>query len=119
MVISQGDIFWLDIGQPTGSSPGYRYPHVVIQNNLFNHSRINTVLVCALTSNLQRAKAPGNVLLDRDEAHLRKRSVVLVSQVFTVDKAQLDEHIGTLSKHRIRQVLEGLRLLTEPREIKS
>ena len=62
MVINQGDIYWVDLGDPAGSAPGYRHPHVVIQNNLFNQSRINTVVVCALSSNLKRVNAPGNVL---------------------------------------------------------
>lgn len=117
MVINQGDIFWVELDEPTGSSPGYRHPHVVIQNNVFNRSRINTVVVCALTSNLKRAAAPGNVLLEAGEADLPKQSVVVISQLFTVDKSQLSEHIGTLSKQRIRQIIDGMRLLTEPREI--
>ena len=117
MVINQGDIFWIDLDEPVGSGPGYRHPHVVIQNNVFNRSRINTAVVCALTSNVARAKAPGNVLLDEDEAGLPKQSVVVVSQIFTVDKSELTEHIGTLSKKRIRQILEGIRLLTEPRDV--
>jgi mRNA interferase MazF len=117
MVINQGDIFWIDLDEPLGSGPGYRHPHVVIQNNVFNRSRINTAVVCALTSNVARAKAPGNVLLDEDEAGLPKQSVVVVSQIFTVDKSELTEHIGTLSKKRIRQILEGIRLLTEPRDV--
>ncbi|MEW6664602.1 MAG: type II toxin-antitoxin system PemK/MazF family toxin [Thermodesulfobacteriota bacterium] len=116
MVIKQGDIYWVDLEEPRGSAPGYRHPHVVIQNNLFNHSRIQTVIVCALTSNLQRAGAPGNVLLDKKEANLPKQSVVNVSQVFTVDKSQLSEHIGTLSSTRVRAILDGVRLVTEPRE---
>ena len=64
MVIHQGDIFWIMLAEPTGSSPGYRHPHVVVQNNLFNHSRMNTAVVCTLSSNLKRAAAPGNVLLE-------------------------------------------------------
>jgi len=117
LVINQGDIFWVELDEPTGSSPGYRHPHVVIQNNVFNRSRINTVVVCALTSNLQRDAAPGNVLLEAGEVDLSQQSVVVISQLFTVDKSQLSEHIGTLSRKRIRQVLDGMRLLTEPREI--
>ena len=116
MVINQGDVFWVDLGEPTGSEPGYTHPSVVIQNNMFNHSNINTVIVCGLTSNLKRATVPGNVLLDAGEANLSKQSVVVVSQVFTVDKAHLREHIGTLSKRRVRQILDGLRGMTEPRE---
>ena len=118
MVIHQGDVFWVDLGEPRGSAPGYRHPHMVIQNNLFNRSRINTVVVCVITSNLRRASAPGNVLLEEGEANLPKRSVVNVSQIFTVDKADLVEKIGTLSPERVRQVLDGVRLLTEPRDVK-
>lgn len=117
MVIYQGDIFWVELGAPIGSAPGYRHPHVIIQNNLFNQSRLNTVIVCALTSNLHRANAPGNVLLNEEEANLSKQSVVVVSQIFAVDKSQLDEYIGTLSAKRVRQILEGLTLLTEPRDL--
>ncbi len=117
MVIKQGDLFWLDLDEPSGSEPGYRHPHVVIQNNVFNRSRINTVVVCALTSNLKRAKAPGNVLLDKGEGNLPKQSVVNISQLITVDKWMLDEKIGTLSPRRVRQILDGLNLLLEPRNV--
>jgi len=72
--------------------------------------------VCALTSNLRRATAPGNVLLEPGEANLPRQSVVNVSQIFTVDKSQLDDKIGTLSARRVRDILNGIRLLTEPRE---
>jgi mRNA interferase MazF len=117
MVINQGDVFWIELGEPSGSAPGYRHPHVVVQNNLFNRSRINTVVVCALTSNLKRADAPGNVLLSPGEANLPKRSVVNVSQIFTVDKSDLVEKIGTLSRQRVHEILDGIQLLMEPREV--
>jgi len=117
MVISQGDIYWIELDEPSGSEPGYSHPHVVVQNNVFNASRINTVIVCALTSNIRRAQAPGNVLLEQGEANLPKQSVVLVSQIFTVDKSQLGEFIGKLSEHRVSQILEGIYLLTEPRNL--
>lgn len=115
-MINQGDIYWIELDEPTGSEPGYRHPHVVVQNNLFNRSNIRTVLVCPLTSNLKRADAPGNVFLETAEAGLPKQSVVNVSQVFTVDKSQLDEYIGTLSSKRINEILKGIQLLLEPRE---
>ena len=117
MVINQGDIFWIDFRAPNGSEPGYRHPHLVIQNNLFNRSRINTVVVCALTSNMKRADAPGNVALQKGEAKLPKNSVVNISHLFTVNKSDLLEKIGTLSKDRISEVLQGIRLLTEQREV--
>lgn len=119
MVINQGDVFWIELGELSGSASGYRHPHVVVQNNLFNRSRINTVVVCALTSNLKRADAPGNVLLSPGEANLPKRSVVNVSQIFTVDKADLVEKIGTLSRQRVREILDGIQLLLEPREVEE
>jgi mRNA interferase MazF len=119
MVINQGDICWVVLSEPSGSGPGYRHPHVVIQNNLFNHSRIHTAVVCTLTSNLKRAESPGNVLLERGEANLPKKSVVNVSRIFTVDQSDLTEKIGTLSPKRVAQILAGLRLLLDPREVQS
>ena len=119
MVIKQGDVFWVNLGKPTGSEPAYRHPHLVIQNNVFNRSRINTVVVCSLTSNLQRAGSPGNVLLEKGEANLLKQSVVNITQIFTVDKADLTEKIGALSRSRMDQVLEGIELLIKPRDIKE
>lgn len=118
MVISQGDIFWIDLGPPLGSAPGYRHPHVVVQNNVFNMSRINTVVVCPLTSNLGRAQAPGNVLLESGEGNLPRQSVINISQIVTVDKAQLSQKIGTLSPRRVREILDGIRLVIEPRELR-
>ncbi|HZX15075.1 MAG TPA: type II toxin-antitoxin system PemK/MazF family toxin [Thermodesulfobacteriota bacterium] len=116
MVINQGDIFWVELEEPGGSEPGYKHPHVVVQNNLFNRSHIKTVVVCPLTSNIKRANAPGNVLLEKKEANLPKQSVVNVSQVFTVDRTQLDEHIGTLSPKRVREIINGIKLVIDPRE---
>ncbi len=84
MVIQQGEIYWIDLGDPTGSAPGYKQPHVIIQNNIFNQSRINTVVVCMITSNLKRSVAPGNILLGEGEGNLTRQSVVSVSQIFTV-----------------------------------
>lgn len=101
---------------PRGSGPGYRHPHVVVQNNVFNASKINTVVVCAVTSNLKRAKAPGNVLLKKGESGLKKESVVNVSQMLTVDKSDLIEKIGRLSPSRIKQIVEGIKLLMESME---
>ena len=116
MVINQGDLYWIELDEPEGSEPGYKHPHVIVQNNLFNRSKIKTALVCPLTSNLKRASAPGNVLLDKKESNLPKESVVNVSQVFTVDKTQLCEYIGTLSSKRMTEILNGIRLVLDPRE---
>lgn len=114
MVVNQGDIFWVDLGDPIGSAPGFLHPHVVIQNDAFNQSPIRTVVVCALTSNLKRASAPGNVLLNPGEANLSKQSVVNISQIFTIDRSQLEEKIGSLSVERVQEILDGLYLLLDP-----
>ncbi|MES1240593.1 MAG: type II toxin-antitoxin system PemK/MazF family toxin [Acidobacteriota bacterium] len=118
-MIEQGDVFWVDLGQPSGAGPGLLHPHVVIQNDVFNRSRLDTVVVCTLTSNLKRARIPGNVLLDEGEANLPKQSVAVVSQLYTVDKEDLVERIGSLSSDRMRQILEGIFLLLEPRGLEE
>ncbi len=117
MVIRQGEIYWIELGKPKGSEPGYRHPHLVVQNNVFNTSRINTIVVCALTSTLKRAESPGNVLLNKGEANLSKKSVVNISQIYTVNKADLSEKIGKLTKKKLQEVLNGINLLIEPREV--
>ncbi len=117
MVINQGDIYWVEVDEPSGSEPGYTHPHVVMQNNLYNQSKIRTVIVCVLTSNLKYADVPGNVLLEKGEGNLPKASVVNVSQILTVDKAQLGEYIGTLSPKRVNQILDGISLFLEPRDL--
>lgn len=111
MSIQQGDVFWLVLEEEDGAQAGYVHPHVVVQPNVFNRSRIKTVIVCALTTNLKRATLPGNVLLEAGEANLPKQSVVVVSQVSTVNKTQLGEYIGSLGEERINQILAGMQFL--------
>lgn len=111
MTINQGDVYWVRPKRPDGSEPEYAHPHVVIQDNVINRSRVNTVVVCALTTNMKRAKAPGNVPLDAGEANLPKRSVVVVSQLPTVDKADLGDYIGSVDERRVSQILAGMRFL--------
>ncbi len=110
--INQGENYWVDLQHPNEMEAGIAHPHVVLQDNLFNHSRIHTVVVCALTSNIKRiANTPGNVLLEAGEANLPKQSVVEVSKISTVDKSALGEYIGSLSEERIREILAGMRFL--------
>ena len=116
-MIHQGEVYWVDFGEPGGSEPGYRRPAVVVQNDVFNASNVRTVVVCPLTTNLRRAEAPGNVLLGPGEANLRQQSVVNISQVFTVNKRDLAEKAGSLGDGRVREVISGLNLLLEPRGV--
>jgi mRNA interferase MazF len=92
---------------------------VVVQEDVLNHSRIHTVVVCALTTNAKRANLPGNVLLEAGEANLPKPSIVVVSQVSTVDKAQLGAYIGSLTRPRIDQILAGMQFLQRMTERNS
>lgn len=111
--VRQGQVYWLDFGVPSGSTPADRHPCVVVQNDVFNRSGIATTVVCLVTSNLTRAKAPGNVLLKKGEAGLSKAGVVNVSQILTVDKTELVEYSGNLSTSSSAAVREGLHLLFE------
>ncbi len=112
-------MFWAGVVEQSGSAPGYDRPYLIVQNDVFNTSRINTLVVCALTSNLQRARSPGNVLLVPGEANLPEQSVVNVSQSVTIDKSQLRERIGKLSGERVLEVLRGINLLLEPRDVRE
>jgi mRNA interferase MazF len=109
--IRQGQVYWLDFGPAAGSAPADRHPCVVVQNDIFNRSAIQTSVVCLITSNLTRADAPGNVMLKRGEAGLPKTSVVNVSQILTVDKAELVECTGKVSASSVAAVSEGLQML--------
>lgn len=110
-LICRGDIFWIGPDDARDVAPSYAHPHVVVQDDVFNHSRITTVVVCALTTNLAKAAEPGNVLLDVGEGGLPKQSVVIVSQIASVEKSQLGECVGALSSTRVEQILDGLRFL--------
>jgi len=107
-VIAQGDIWWADLGAPAGSEPGFRRPVVVVQGDSFNRSRIGTVVCVPLTSNLKWAEAPGNVALPARATKLSKNSVANVSQLLTLDRAALDEHVGKLSPRRVEMILSGV-----------
>lgn len=109
--IHQGDLYWAPLAAPGGPEPDYAHPCVVVQEDVLNHSRIDTVVVCALTSNLARANLPGSLLLPAGEANLPRASVVEVSKVSTLAKAQLGEYIGSLSPERVAQILAGLRFV--------
>lgn len=108
MVISQGDVWWADLGIPGRSGPGYRRPIVVVQGNSLNRSRIATVVCVPLTSNLKWANAPGNVMLSARATGLSKDSVANVSQIISLDKGLLTEQAGRLSQSKLSLVLSGI-----------
>lgn len=108
MVISQGEVWWAELPEPTGSAAGYRRPIVVVQGDAFNRSGIATVVTVPLTSNLRWADAPGNVRLSARLTGLTKDSVANVSQVIALDRGLLTERVGKLSRPKIELVLSGL-----------
>ena len=109
--MQRGEIWWATLSEPTGSEPGYSRPVLVIQDDAFNRSRIQTVIVVAITKNVELAKAPGNVLLPRKSTGLPYESLANVSQVITVDKSFLSERVGSLPDDLQEQVDAGLRLV--------
>ena len=111
--VTRGDIYWIAADPAKGSVPGVPHPHLVVQDDVFNHSRIGTVVVCALSSNLRKAAEPGNVLLEPGEGGLARQSVVVASQVSCVYKARLGERIGALAPERVDQVVAGLRFVQQ------
>lgn len=103
----QGGVYWVRFGYSGDSGPSGRRPAVVIQNDLLNRSNINTTIVSLITSNLKLAGVPGNVLVKKGIANLPKSSVVVVSQIATVDKSRLLEKMGTLPVRLIEEVVNG------------
>jgi mRNA interferase MazF len=84
---------------------------VVVQSDAFNLSGIATVVVVPLTSNLGLGRFPGNVVLPSKATGLPKDSVANVSQITTVDRLQLTERVGSLSKAKRASVLDGISIV--------
>jgi mRNA interferase MazF len=108
--ICLGDIFWIKPDESRGSIPGHTHPHVVVQADVFNRSRLTSVIVCAVSTNAKLFNEPGNLRLALGEGNLTKESVVVVSRIASVEKTQFGPYIGTLSAQRVDQILAGLRL---------
>ena len=111
MVIRKGSIYWVDFSPGKGSEPIGRRPGLVIQNDILNDSKLNTVIMLAITSTMKFGDLPGNVILRKGEANLPKKCVINTTQIKSVDKASIKEKIGTLSKKRADEVQEGLKLV--------
>jgi len=108
VVISQGDIWWADLPDPTGSGPGFRRPVVVVQGDPLNRSRLATVVCVPLTSNTKWAEAPGNVLLSTRLTGLPKESVANVSQIVSLDRTLLTDRLAKLPRTKLSLVLSGI-----------
>jgi mRNA interferase MazF len=108
VVIEQAEVWWADLDEPSGSEAGFRRPVIVVQGNALNRSRIGTVVVVPLTSNLKWSDAPGNVLLPRHETGLPQDSVANVSLIVALDKQQLTEKVRKLPPRRLQLIFAGI-----------
>jgi mRNA interferase MazF len=113
VVVRRGDIYWVDFSPAKGSEPTGRRPGVVVQCDALNDSKLNTVVMLAITSNLKFSELPGNVLLSKGEANMPKRCVINATQLKSVDKSSLVEKIGSLSNEKMEQVVAGLKLVMD------
>lgn len=109
MVIRRGEVWWASLPEPSGSGPGFRRPVLVVSANSFNESRIRTVIVAVISSNLRLGEAPGNVPLPARTGSLPKPSVINVSQLLTVDKSFCTERLGRIPSRALAEVDNGLR----------
>jgi len=109
--VRRGEIWWASLRTPQGSEPGYRRPVLIVQANEFNESRIQTVVVAVLSSNLHLATAPGNQLVRKKESKLSRDSVINVSQIITINRSVLADRVSALGDQRMAAVDEGLKLV--------
>jgi mRNA interferase MazF len=109
--VRRGEVWWAELPDPVGSEPGFRRPVVIVQSDSFNRSRISTVIVAALTTNVGLQGMPGNVYVPRGLAGLPRASVINVSQIFTLDRRRLVEQAGSLTAAKLRELEDGLRLV--------
>ncbi|MDR3301645.1 MAG: type II toxin-antitoxin system PemK/MazF family toxin [Spirochaetaceae bacterium] len=107
----RGEIWWADFGLPDGSEVGYRRPVLIVQDDAFNESRIRTIVVLPLTTNLHMECAPGNVLVTKKEAKLAEDSVIIVAQFYALDKQKLIERISKIKKETMEKAENGMMLV--------
>jgi mRNA interferase MazF len=108
--VKRGEVWWVDLGEPQKSEPGFRRPVVIVQDDLLTESQLGTVMVAPITSNLRRQLAAGNVILDPASSGLKQPSVILACQVMTVDKSLFEGRAGSLGRRALHALDEGLAL---------
>ncbi|MDR1231766.1 MAG: type II toxin-antitoxin system PemK/MazF family toxin [Spirochaetaceae bacterium] len=104
--MTRGELWWADYGIPYGSEPGpgYRRPVIIIQNNLFNNSRIKTTVVVPLSTNLLLADVPGNIFIGKKDSGLTKDSVIIISQIGVIDKERLLEKVSKINRETMEKI---------------
>ncbi len=109
--MKRGDIWWADLSPPNGSEPGFRRPVIIVSDDHFNDSNIDTVIVVAVTSNVRLGALPGNVDLPKRGTGLSRPSVANVTQLAAINKADLDNRIGRVPGSFMDKIDAGLKLV--------
>ncbi|TGL85596.1 type II toxin-antitoxin system PemK/MazF family toxin [Leptospira congkakensis] len=109
--MTRGEIWWVDLGIPFGSEPGFKRPVLIVQDNAFNESNINTIIVVPLTTNVNLAMAPGNTTLSKKDTNLSKDSIVNVSQIVTLDRERFISKASEIKNKNMKKVEEGIKLV--------
>jgi mRNA interferase MazF len=105
------EIWWAEFGIPYGSEIGHSRPVLIVQDDSFNESRIKTIVVLPLTTNLRLLDAPGNVFLGKKESKLLNDSVIIVAQLYAVDRSRFKEKISKINNNIMKQVEIGMKLV--------
>lgn len=111
--LRRGEVYWTDLGTAAGSAPAKRRPVCVVQSNAFNRSTLATVIVAAISSNTALAAYPGNVFLPAAASGLPRDSVLNVTALATVDRAQLADRVGELPPYLVADLAAGIRLVLD------
>jgi mRNA interferase MazF len=109
--MTRGEIWWAYLRKPVGSEPGFKRPVLIIQSDIFNESKMQTVICVIITSNLNLANTGKNIVLKSKESNLPKDSVINVSQIVTLDKEHLDELVGSISHKTLQRLETSLRIV--------
>ena len=109
--MTRGEIWWVYLGVPFRSEPGFKRPVIIIQDDAFNTSNINTIIVIPLTTNLTLLEAPGNVLLTKKDTSLSKDSVANISQIVTIDKERFEKKVSKLKAKNLIKIEDGIKLV--------
>src|SRR5690554_2438618 len=109
MMVKRGDIFYADLSPVVGSEQGGVRPVLVVQNDIGNKYS-PTIIIAAITSQINKARLPTHIEITAPEYGLPKDSVVLLEQIRTIDKKRLREKIGRFSDEMMREVDEALRI---------
>jgi len=113
----RGELWWADFGIPFGNEPGYKRPVLILQNDFFNRSHINTTIVIPLTTNLIWADAPGNVFIAKQESKLKKDSVIVISQIEVIDRQRLMEKISKIDRILMEKIENNIMFILGIRNI--